>query len=231
MALLTIDGPNQQIEDTNGNELLKFGETASAVNEPTLTNAATGNNPRLSATGGDSNIGLSLRAKGTGGVQLEDGNGNEVLKCGAAVASAVNEITVQNAATGNPPELQATGGDTNIDVKVTPKGTGALQCAGPFRSPVTTVQDLTNGATITLPTGGRTKRLSASGGAVTGIILTVGRYAGDEIVLFNIEGTNTITFAAAGTSNVADGTSAVIGALRALLLTWDATSSRWYRTG
>lgn len=50
-------------------ELLKFSETASAVNEVTITNAATGNAPSLSATGDDTNIDLNLVAKGTGNVQ------------------------------------------------------------------------------------------------------------------------------------------------------------------
>ena len=47
-------------------ELLKFVETGSAVNELTVTNAATGNAPKLSATGDDTNIDLSLVPKGTG---------------------------------------------------------------------------------------------------------------------------------------------------------------------
>jgi hypothetical protein len=59
--------------DTNGNELLKVSATASAVNEVTLTNAATGNNPVLSATGGDTNIGITLTPKGTGGVVFPAG--------------------------------------------------------------------------------------------------------------------------------------------------------------
>jgi hypothetical protein len=65
--------------DVNGNaigdgtlELLKFVETASAVNEFTITNAATGNNPVLSATGGDTNVGLEFTAKGTGTIKFND---------------------------------------------------------------------------------------------------------------------------------------------------------------
>jgi hypothetical protein len=54
------------INDTNGNEVIKTPATASAVNEVTVTNAATGTDPRISATGGDTNIGLNLRGKGTG---------------------------------------------------------------------------------------------------------------------------------------------------------------------
>jgi len=63
--------------DVNGNaigdgtlELLKFSETGSAVNELTVTNAATGNPPALSATGGDADINLKLAGKGTGGLEI-----------------------------------------------------------------------------------------------------------------------------------------------------------------
>jgi|688.fasta_scaffold59528_8 hypothetical protein len=59
--------------DTNGNELLKVTATASAVNELTLANAATGGAPVLSATGGDTNIGIGLTPKGTGGVVFPAG--------------------------------------------------------------------------------------------------------------------------------------------------------------
>lgn len=59
--------------DTNGNELLKVTATTSAVNEVTLANAATGGNPVLSATGGDTNIGITLTPKGTGGVVFPAG--------------------------------------------------------------------------------------------------------------------------------------------------------------
>jgi hypothetical protein len=57
------------INDVNGNELLRVAATAAAVNEVTLTNAAAGGAPSLSATGGDTNISLNLVAKGTGAVQ------------------------------------------------------------------------------------------------------------------------------------------------------------------
>jgi len=50
-------------------ELLKFVETASAVNELTVTNAATTGAPALSATGDDTNIALNLIPKGTSRVQ------------------------------------------------------------------------------------------------------------------------------------------------------------------
>ena len=52
-----------------------------------------------------------------------DENSNEQITFTTA-ASAVNEFTVANAATGSAPEISATGGDTNIDLNLTPKGVG-----------------------------------------------------------------------------------------------------------
>jgi hypothetical protein len=63
------------IGDENGNEQIIFQTTSSAVNQFDVTNAATGNPPKLSATGGDSNIDLDLEAKGTGHVTVR-GNSN-----------------------------------------------------------------------------------------------------------------------------------------------------------
>ena len=57
------------IADANGNEEIKFTTTASAVNELTVTNAATTGTPSVAATGGDTNISLNLVPKGTGTVQ------------------------------------------------------------------------------------------------------------------------------------------------------------------
>jgi hypothetical protein len=58
-----------------------------------------------------------------GGNFIGDESGNEQIKF-ATTASAVNEISVTNAATTNPPAISATGGDTNIDLNLTPKGIG-----------------------------------------------------------------------------------------------------------
>ena len=54
------------IADTNGNELFKFTTTTSAVNELTIANAATTTSPIISATGGDTNIGITFTPKGIG---------------------------------------------------------------------------------------------------------------------------------------------------------------------
>ena len=62
---ILIDSGNF-IGDENGLEQVKFATTASAVNELTITNAATGNAPEVSATGGDTNVDLNLTPKGIG---------------------------------------------------------------------------------------------------------------------------------------------------------------------
>jgi len=62
------------INDTNGNELIGVTATASAVNEITVANASTTNSPTISATGGDTNIGIRLAPKGTGDITVVTGN-------------------------------------------------------------------------------------------------------------------------------------------------------------
>jgi len=58
------------IADANGNELVVFQTTGSAVNQLEITNSASGSAPILAATGGDTNIGITLTAKGTGVVTI-----------------------------------------------------------------------------------------------------------------------------------------------------------------
>lgn len=93
--------------DVNGNaigdgtlELLKFIETASAVNEITVTNAATGNGPELSATGDDTNIDLKLTPKGSGKINLDgikfpnaDGTADQVLKTDGSGTLSFGEVS------------------------------------------------------------------------------------------------------------------------------------------
>jgi hypothetical protein len=116
------------------------GATASIVNGVSFFATATGVPVYLIAQGSDTNIDLELRSKGSGDVVLADDSGNEILVA-ADVASAVNELTLTNSATGDPVLLAPTGGDTNIGVTLTPKGSGTFTVAGPLTvSGVTTLQ-------------------------------------------------------------------------------------------
>ena len=66
---LTSPRIGTNILDTNGNELVILTATSSAVNELTLANAATGESPKFTASG-ETNVGITLAAKGTGVVQV-----------------------------------------------------------------------------------------------------------------------------------------------------------------
>ena len=61
------------------------------------------------------------------GTSILDTNGNELALL-TATSSAVNEITLANAATGNGPVISSTG-ETNVDLNLNPKGTGVLKSA------------------------------------------------------------------------------------------------------
>ena len=62
------------------------------------------------------------------GTSILDTNGAELMLL-TATGSAVNEITLANAATGNAPSITASG-ETNVSLNLVPKGTGTLQYNG-----------------------------------------------------------------------------------------------------
>ena len=84
---ILIDSGNF-IGDENGLEQIKFTTTASAVNELTVVNAATGNAPKVQATGGDSNVDLNLTPKGTGRVVLGAGAIQQLTEKATVAATA-----------------------------------------------------------------------------------------------------------------------------------------------
>ena len=102
------------IRDDSDNEQLIFQKTTSAVNYLEVTNAATGNAPQLSAAGDDTNVGITLTAKGTGSYTLgkfavdSDGNvtaydavndGNPDLSVGSAASQRVRIQAIYEAGT------------------------------------------------------------------------------------------------------------------------------------
>jgi hypothetical protein len=83
-----------EIDDTNGNEEIKFTTTASAVNEITVANAATGNNPDVSASGSDTNIGINFTPKGTGAVTFNGTGKIQAVKEKVTVTAVATTGTV-----------------------------------------------------------------------------------------------------------------------------------------
>src|SRR5579863_65182 len=83
-------------------------------------------------------------------------------------------------------------------------------------------------ASATIPATPGQVRVTAAA-AVAGLILQAGTKAGQRVTVIH-EGAaaNTLTFAASGTSNVADGTSDVITGPSARLFVWDAVTALWY---
>lgn len=90
---LTTPKVTTSINDANGNEVIKTPATSSAVNEITVTNAATGNAPTVAASGGDTNIDLILSSKGTGGIRFNDGS------VGQTASVATSETTTSTSFT------------------------------------------------------------------------------------------------------------------------------------
>lgn len=113
------------LNDTNGNELVKVTATASAVNEITVANAATNNNPVWSATGGDSNVGWDIKMKGTGamrkptvvGFQVVDSATNTATGDGKAFFRVPAELNGMNL-TGVAATVYTAGTTNTTDVQI-----------------------------------------------------------------------------------------------------------------
>jgi hypothetical protein len=116
------------IDDTNGNELLTFGTTASAVNELKITNAATGGDPVIEATGGDASVSMRVQAKGTTGY-VEIWAGATPLKVVDFLtnASAVNNMRISNTVAGSYPAFTVEGSDTDIGYEFNTKNAGTFK--------------------------------------------------------------------------------------------------------
>jgi hypothetical protein len=68
----TLTDPKiNSIVDANDRQIVNFTSAGTAVNELTITSAATGSNPSINATGDDTNISINLVSKGTGATLLD----------------------------------------------------------------------------------------------------------------------------------------------------------------
>lgn len=83
---LTSPRIGTSILDSNGLELFVLTATATAVNEVTLANAATGGNPTITASGDDLNVGIDINPKGTGLIRLAQTGGNVQIGGGATAS-------------------------------------------------------------------------------------------------------------------------------------------------
>ena len=118
------------------------------------------------------------------GGYVADANGNENLVWGAT-GSAVNEFKIANAATGNGPTLSSvstSGTDSNIDINITPAGTGDVVLAGD------TVKVGDSGAAATLTSNGAGTLTITTGGATDLELNTNSGSSSSKIVITDAAG-------------------------------------------
>jgi hypothetical protein len=140
---------------------------AGTVNQVTVLSSAAGGTPGLSATGADVNIPLALSAKNIAPIRLNS-RGNIALEVNA-VATPVNFVRINGAGGSAPPQITAQGADTNVNLLLLGKGTGAVQAGSPLQLPAYTVATLPPAATyprcvIYVSDGTANKRFAVSDG-------------------------------------------------------------------
>lgn len=113
------------IADANGNELVILDTVASAVNEVTLANAATGNAPTLTASGGDTNVSLNLVPKGSGTVQIGGVNAVTISGTQTLTNKTLTSPTINGAFTNSVNEIILRGAEEDVNV-VASAATGTI---------------------------------------------------------------------------------------------------------
>ena len=171
------------IRDENANEQLIFQTTTSAVNHIEMTNAATGNDPKVAAAGGDSNIDLAVAPKGSGEIVVGTGSAAATI-----TTSGAYDLTLDTNSGTNSGTITITDG-ANGAITATPNGTGEVVIGG-NTNPGTLVLNCENNShgiklqspahsnnqsyTLKFPTGNVTadrflKVASVSGSGTTGV--------------------------------------------------------------
>jgi hypothetical protein len=121
-------GTGSVVFRTNGvnQTQLLVSHTASAVNYVQVTGAATGSAPSMTAQGSDTSVNLRFQSKSTGSFFFTTGSGTQFIITHSA-GTIANQATVTGSTTGNSPSFGVFGTDTNIDLTLTPKGTGNVR--------------------------------------------------------------------------------------------------------
>ena len=136
-----VEGDYTLFNNTTGSHTLTFANTGHAANGVAITQSqkalvyTTGSTVvdvlagagLTTLTGTQTLTNKTLTAPKIG-TSILDTNGNELLIL-TATGSAVNELTLANAATGDAPTITASG-ETNVSINLVPKGTGQVQING-----------------------------------------------------------------------------------------------------
>tara|TARA_B100001939_G_scaffold116722_1_gene101172 strand:+ start:196 stop:2130 length:1935 start_codon:yes stop_codon:yes gene_type:complete len=192
------------INDANGNEYIKFQQTASAVNSLEVTNSATGNGAKLSTQGDDANIDLILDPKGSGVVDVNS----------SRISNLTDPTQDQDAATKSYVDNVVNG----LDVKESVQVATTANLASTYNNGAGTLTASSNGALsidgVTVSTNDRvlvknqtdTKQngiyvVTATGDGSNPFVLT---RSGDADAASEITG-GTFTFVEQGTANSENG--------------------------
>jgi len=125
---------------SGGSSQFRIVHTASAVNYVQVTGGATGVPPTISAQGSDATVAMLYRTKGNGvNHSFQNGSGNNGLVV-TPVNSTANFLQITSSIATAAPSLASAGTDTNIDLALTPKGTGNVRFGTYTASMALTVQ-------------------------------------------------------------------------------------------
>ena len=150
------------------------------------------------------------------GTSINDTTGNEVIKI-TATGSAVNELTIANGASSIGPTLSATGGGSNLNIIMTPKGTGSVELnkAAFSSSTITANGAASTAATLIIGNKGTALAVSLADGT------TVGEYK-----IFTNKGAGAMTVTP---TNFAQGTDFELAQNEGCTCIWDGTN--WFIVG
>lgn len=118
--------------NTTGGTVAMLNNTASAVNYWSFYSSASGGNLEMIATGSSTTIGVNLRAKGATAFSFLTASGYTSVQM-FTVENAANYIYMGGAVTTGTPSISAVGSDTNINLALAAKGTGAVTVAGDLK--------------------------------------------------------------------------------------------------
>lgn len=210
-----------RINDTSADHRYIFGVSELAANRTITLPLLTGNDTFVfeahSQTISSKTLNSALINSPRIGNGLLDSNNNEYLLFTKA-ASAINEITISNAATGGRPSISATGGDTNIGLNISSKGTGSV---------IVRKLAVNDSAETTTITAGSTANYIRFTGTTATVTIPNSTITGDIRIVSHDGASGILTVAFASSANFAQGVSIALDANDTVMLIWNNTTTEW----
>lgn len=150
---------------------------------------------------------------------IRDSNGSDVLHFNSS-ASATNHINIRNAATGSAPRIAVEGDvDTNINLLLSPAGTGAV-----------VVNKISFGASSISSTGTAVTNatyISFTGSVNSTVTIPNGTVNAEMRIITHDGSATTLTIAFATVANLAQGSSIALDPNDTVTLIWNSANSEW----